>query len=78
MFRNRLLLGPLSFKVLSPRGHDDERLVHKFITPSYQWNTPQLMEYLCQEDVELITRLPISPSAPNKWIWHMTSMGGTR
>lgn len=66
LFQDPWLPRPTSFKVLSSRDCEDESLVKEFITPSYQWNITRLKEYLCQDDVDLISNLAISPNAPDK------------
>lgn len=54
---------------------DKEILVAEFITPSLQWDVPKLNQYLVREDVEVIRRLLISSSAPDRWIWHYDKRG---
>lgn len=50
-------------------------VVAEFVTPSHQWDVHKLRQFLCEEDVEVISSLPISRQAPDSWIWHYDKKG---
>lgn len=69
IFHDPWLPRPTTFKVVSPLDTTLENaLVADFITSSLQWNVEKLNQYLLRQDVEVIQCLPISSSAPDRWI----------
>lgn len=76
IFQDPWIPRPVTFKILMNRGHDNENLlVAEFITSSVRWDVSKLHQYLCREDVEVITQLPISRTAPDTWVWHYDKNG---
>lgn len=76
MFQDPWIPRPTTFKViLQVETSMAKAKVAEFITPSVQWDMAKLQQFLVREDVDVITRLPISLNAPDRWIWHYDSRG---
>lgn len=70
LLRDSWLPRPMTFKTVTPSCENDNRRVKEFITSTGQWNLRKLSYHLYQEDVDLIVNIPISGTAPDRWVWH--------
>lgn len=68
LFKDPWLPRPVSFKVIAYENPSDMSLVKDFKTPSFHWKINQLQDCLCSDDVQLISKIPVSPTVPDKWI----------
>lgn len=42
-----------------------------FITNSWSWDVDKLRSYVCEEDVQVISIIPIScAGGTDRWVWH--------